>query len=355
MAKTFYTQDEACKKLDITPNELKEAVRNGELREFRDGGKVTYKVEQVDKLAAQSQEPEVDLAGSVGDLDMLSTSELTLEDSSSDTDGAFDLSLDAGDSGEADISLDESAQEAQSSGSFGAEELMLEPMSQDDSGIKLGTGTDIDAISLDDTNEQDSQEDEKEGTVVTSIGVSVFDDDEVEQEADPLAQTVVSDSDGALGIDGVGSGSGLLDLTRESDDTSLGAQLLEEIYPGDENSADSDEGTRAGVEEVTAEAADDSSGLTPTEASQATPRATSVVTRTHVEFAPDPITTGLTGMLFVAVLIMCVGGLAVAAASQEVWPAILDKLNSQPLLLGGGSLAAAAIAMGVGFVLGKKR
>src|SRR5262249_18328283 len=31
--------------------------------------------------------------------------------------------------------------------------------------------------------------------------------------------------------EGVGSGSGLLDLTRESDDTSLGAELLDEIGP----------------------------------------------------------------------------------------------------------------------------
>jgi hypothetical protein len=38
-----------------------------------------------------------------------------------------------------------------------------------------------------------------------------------------------------LGLDAVGSGSGLLDLTRESDDTSLGAELLEEVYSSEEN------------------------------------------------------------------------------------------------------------------------
>ena len=35
-----------------------------------------------------------------------------------------------------------------------------------------------------------------------------------------------------INLEGVGSGSGLLDLTRESDDTSLGAELLDEIGPG---------------------------------------------------------------------------------------------------------------------------
>ncbi|MEQ9461992.1 MAG: helix-turn-helix domain-containing protein [Phycisphaeraceae bacterium] len=66
-------------------------------------------------------------------------------------------------------------------------------------------------------------------------GVNVFEGGEV-NEADPLAQTQLTDSD--LGDDlnlepsGSSSGSGLLDLTNESDDTSLGAELLDEIYPG---------------------------------------------------------------------------------------------------------------------------
>ena len=72
-------------------------------------------------------------------------------------------------------------------------------------------------------------EDSREAT-----GVSVFDANEVDL-ADPMAQTqmtqpVIDDED--LALESVGSGSGLLDLTRESDDTSLGAELLDEIYPG---------------------------------------------------------------------------------------------------------------------------
>jgi hypothetical protein len=48
-----------------------------------------------------------------------------------------------------------------------------------------------------------------------------------------MAQTAISQGvSDQLNLDGVGSGSGLLDLTRESDDTSLGAELLDEIAPG---------------------------------------------------------------------------------------------------------------------------
>ena len=35
-----------------------------------------------------------------------------------------------------------------------------------------------------------------------------------------------------IATEGVGSGSGLLDLTRESDDTSLGAEVLDNIADG---------------------------------------------------------------------------------------------------------------------------
>ncbi|MEL7088816.1 MAG: hypothetical protein AAGL98_10325 [Planctomycetota bacterium] len=90
---------------------------------------------------------------------------------------------------------------------------------------------DTDAISLADSMASGVGEpvDPKEGT-----GISVFDAGEVEP-ADPMAQTQVTQpqiDDEELALESVGSGSGLLDLTRESDDTSLGAELLDEIYPG---------------------------------------------------------------------------------------------------------------------------
>ena len=52
-------------------------------------------------------------------------------------------------------------------------------------------------------------------------------------EDDDSAETRVSDAvDEELSLESVGSGSGLLDLTRESDDTSLGAELLDEVWEG---------------------------------------------------------------------------------------------------------------------------
>jgi len=71
----------------------------------------------------------------------------------------------------------------------------------------------------------------KEDTVITTAGISIFDDEELEIEpADPMAKTQIAPSlEEQVSTEGVGSGSGLLDLTRESDDTSLGAEVLDHI------------------------------------------------------------------------------------------------------------------------------
>ena len=68
------------------------------------------------------------------------------------------------------------------------------------------------------------------------VGISVFDDDELKVDVDPMGETRISA--GVAEMETVGSGSGLLDLTQESDDTSLGAELLDVISPTDETQAE---------------------------------------------------------------------------------------------------------------------
>jgi len=107
--------------------------------------------------------------------------------------------------------------------------------------IPLVPSDDTDAISLADTNMSSKPGLTSTGSG-TGSGMSVFGPDEVEP-VDPLAQTAVTNpmADTAqedLSLESVGSGSGLLDLTRESDDTSLGAELLDEIYPGGTNAGE---------------------------------------------------------------------------------------------------------------------
>jgi hypothetical protein len=99
--------------------------------------------------------------------------------------------------------------------------------------IPLAESGDLGTISLaSDSGTGMNLESPKEQT-----GISIFDADTTE-EADPSAVTQVTESVPTdLALDTVGSGSGLLDLTREADDTSLGQDLLEEVTARDGSTA----------------------------------------------------------------------------------------------------------------------
>jgi len=102
-------------------------------------------------------------------------------------------------------------------------QLQLEESQAGGSGIALGGS----GLNLKDDSSI-GLTDSREGT-----GVSVFDTGHGGEDASGDTHT---GGDGEeLSLESVGSGSGLLDLTRESDDTSLGAELLEEVYSSDEN------------------------------------------------------------------------------------------------------------------------
>lgn len=327
MAQTFYSLEETCKVLHMNEDQVKELVRSAQLREFRDAGKVQYKVDEVEKLAKESG-----LGGPSG------SGELVLEPPEGEEDSA-------GSTGGVDL--------ASSSVGLGSDVLSLEEADLDDT----AAGT-----------EGEETEKKKDDTVVSSVGVSVFDEDEEElEDVDPLAQTVVSAGGEGLGIEGSGSGSGLLDLTRESDDTSLGADLLDEIYPEEEGGEEMGEATRAGLEaaipeEATADEDAEAEPVLEAEAEGtgvgAAPAAVAAApaarTRVVVEYGPDPVSTGMTGMLVVGAAVMCIAGLVSAAMLQGVWPSPLSLLYENLWIFGAASLGLTAIALMIGFFIGKR-
>jgi len=299
MAKMFYTQEEATAKLKMTEDQLKDLVRNGKLREFRDAGKVNYKVDEINALAA-----------------------------------------------------------ARSSSGSSSGELVLEPI--DDSaagspswGSAAGIGSDV--LSLADSDMEGTaagakpEKDKKDDTSISSVGISVFDEEDAE--ADPLAKTLLSDGGSNLGIEGLSGGSGLLELTRESDDTSLGAELLDELYT-EEPSAE--EGTKAGM----AAAKSGSTGFAPMEAPPMEvpkgPAKAPAAVVVAAELGVDAFAVGTTGLLAVAVLVMCVAGLAVASMVRGAWPTILDAMYAKLWIFGAASLGVSLAAFGAGMFLGKR-
>jgi hypothetical protein len=53
VAKMFYSSDETLQKLGVDGNRLKELIEQNRLREFRDGQRSIFKVDQVDRLATE--------------------------------------------------------------------------------------------------------------------------------------------------------------------------------------------------------------------------------------------------------------------------------------------------------------
>lgn len=391
MAKMFYTLEEALEKLGCDESTLKAAVRDAKLREFRDAGKINYKSDEIDKLASEgglgggsapadagaSETPptmggEPDLSASLGPINLADTGN-----------PMPDLTAAGGESSGGSIALGDSMGESLGD-SLG--EIALA-----DTGVNLsgtgsgsstgmpGAGTDIggettfnladtggigDAVSIDEPDAGDPSKPKKDDTVVSSVGVSVFDEEEISDD-DPMAKTVLTGTAGGTGLEGVGSGSGLLDLTRESDDTSLGAELLDEIYPGGDEGAtvEMGEATRAGLEDAipdetpaAGEPVDDA--FQPVAADPGSATATKTSSRTVVtqvvEYGPDAFASGASGMLAVALIIMVFTGLPLAAAHQGVWPSLLDFVYGKLWMFGAGALVLSGAALGLGIFLGKR-
>jgi len=198
MAKMFYTLDEAKAALGKNEEEIKQLAREGRLREFRDGPRLMFKADQVETLKSE-------LGGGGGDRVDLGVSDtgapIGLVDSRSASGSGMPLKEDTALA--ADLGL---------SGSVGGMPSPGRP-----------------------------------GGSLSGSGINVLGGTEEHEAIDPSAQTNISASvHDQVNLEGVGSGSGLLDLTRESDDTSLGAELLDEIAPGG-TKAGTKGGTRVGL------------------------------------------------------------------------------------------------------------
>lgn len=188
-------------------------------------------------------------------------------------------------------------------------------------------------LAIDDLDDSATIADPNEQT-----GISVFDADELE-EADPSAVTQVTDTGlGGFDVDSLGSGSGLMDLTRESDDSSLGAEgLLDELYP-DETAAGADELTvgESGLFEGTDAAA------TGSDLDDAAAPVAAVAAEAY-----DPKGSGLAGGFSLGMILALVAGMAVL---------IMGAVGAPPEFLGtfmsGNMLIVTAIMAGVAAVLG---
>ncbi|UCD74086.1 MAG: helix-turn-helix domain-containing protein [Phycisphaerales bacterium] len=180
--------------------------------------------------------------------------------------------------------------------------------------------------------------DSREGT-----GISVFDTDHADESSEGTA-TGEPISEEELNLEAVGSGSGLLDLTRESDETSLGAELLEEVYSSEDNI------------EIPANA----SGLfeaagtesAPEEAAAAAPGPMAGVPM--VLEAYDGAGSGLgAGLLIGALVALVCLAIVIIVAISGATPGLAVMFSSNLMIWAGGLLAVWIIFGLVGLFIGK--
>ena len=301
MAKMFYTTDEAAQKLSVSGDQLKTLVGENKLREFRDGARVMFKVDQVDKLASdrKSGTSAGTKAGSTGGVSLAGDSAIGL----------------AGDSHASDV------------------------------------------ISLSDSQSSPTAKDD---TVVTGAKQKVFKPGEVKA-SDSGAQTQIQSAiDDQLSLDGggVGSGSGLLDLTRESDDTSLGAELLDEIYPGGDAKGESGIGSASGIfveQQSGGSVSGDASGPSGLEHISQTPSAPVVVA--DLGEPRDAMSGAFGGIAFGSVLVSLVTLLIALPFFFGVTPGwiktITDGGMMYAMLFGVGLLVVSMVFGLVGMIAGR--
>jgi hypothetical protein len=159
--------------------------------------------------------------------------------------------------------------------------------------------------------------------------------------ADPMAQTAIgSGIQDQINLEGVGSGSGLLDLTRESDDTSLGAELLDEISPGGSTGVGARRGTVSAGDSAIAEAAAPSRGRS------------AITPPVYVE-APDPAAPAMGALALAGALFVVFAIFALANALVGARPDFIKNLYGNMTTFLAVAAGVCILFLGAGFMFGK--
>jgi excisionase family DNA binding protein len=383
----FYSIKEAAEKLNKTEEEIKQIVQEGKLREFRDGPNLLFKVEEVEALVSeasvleleeapepevpepQSLEPEIpeieELEAEPPEAEALEPEIPEIEELKAEPPEAEALEpeipeieeLEAEPPEAEQIELDIPEDEIPSAEAL--EEEMLAPPEEaaGTSEILLApeTGAPVAPSELTDAD-----------TALTGEGISVLGETDADYEItdDTLAETAIpmgtagtgpemplEEIEGDVNLDSFGSGSGLLDLSLQADDTSLGG-ILDEIY------TDEVEGKEAALEEVgdsAAAIAPDAGEMLDEEApmiSQPAPEVSMALARPYMEAAPDMSSNTLGMLLFLPLLVVIYTIVVAVSGEKEVMPSILSGIQAFIWYIMGAAAVVSLLVAGVAFMAG---
>ncbi len=201
------------------------------------------------------------------------------------------------------------------------------------------------ALAVDDSRTGSGAAAGSEGTTKDKSGISIFEGDDSE-DTDASAQTQITSSVGGITMGDPGnSGSGLLDITKSGDDTSLNAGLLEDVYQGGgRNDGSADENAGGGLFENTGVASDVGVG--------AGSPAMAMMLAEPYDATWSGIGGGVAlGLTLVAGVMLSVVIVAAMGVSNF---AVTSFLTGNVLMSAGIFAGIVLLCAGIGFVLGRK-
>ena len=311
MAGMFYSLQEVAAKLNKTEEEVKEIIRQGRLREFRDGPNLLFKVDEVEALMSDTSTAASRKASA-------KTKQVTEED---------EISLAPEPSEGPDEESEPSGADTTATAGKG-----IDVLGEADGDYKLADDT------LSETKivpDEGSLADDTLGATKAASGEASL--EEIEED---------------VNLDTFGSGSGLLDLSLQADDTSLGG-ILDEIYtPEGEEGKEGKEGTEASAVEVAAEAEQliPDEGLAEPEPGPEAP----AIAQVYAEPVPDVISNAFGIMLFLPLLAIVYTAIVAVAGFNNMMPAILTAIQRLIWYIVIGAVLAAGLIVGVAFMLSGK-
>lgn len=314
MADTFYTLQEAAEKLNKTEEEVQEIVKQGKLREYRgDTGEeegAVYKAADVEALMAEaSAAPEE-----------TSDEEVLISDD--------------------EISLAPEPDEGP------AEES--KPTGGDTTAM---TGEGINVLGDEEDEDYKLADDTLSETKLVSDGGGALDDTlGATRGASSASEASLEEIEEDVNLDTFGSGSGLLDLSLQADDTSLGG-ILDEIYTP-ESEGEGTPATEASAMEVAAEA----DQLMPEEgpaAAEPGPEAP-IMVQGYAEPAPDMISNAF-GIMLILPFLAVVYTIMITIADFNNWiPSARTTIQDLIWYITIGAAVVSVFVVGIALMLGGK-
>ena len=415
MAGMFYSLQEAAEKLNLTEEQLKEFVQEGKLREFRDGPNLLFKIEEVEALmseaeAAESEAPALEVAEPEvpePEAEEEEAVELDLTVPEAEEPEAVELEAPEPEAPEAEIPEPEAEvsepevpeEEISELEALPEEDVpSLEALEAEIAEVKKPTAEVPEAEEpMPEAPEAEAPEPEAPkpsepspdsseillapetgaplmpndltdaDTALTGMGTSVLGetdqdyaitDDTMAETAIPMGtggttpEVPLEEIEGDVNLDSFGSGSGLLDLSLQADDTSLGG-ILDEIYTADDEGKELGEAEGDSAMAVAAEA-DQMISEDELSAPLAAPEMAAIA-RPMMEVAPDAQSNTLGMLLFLPLAIVIYTTVVAVAGQRGVMPSILGSIQAFIWYIMGGAAVVAGLVVVAAFMFTGER